>query len=652
MMPQWTSMLSAAQWALLALVPPAIFALYFLRLRRTPLVVPSTYLWKKTVEDLHVNSLWQRLRRNLLLWLQLALVGLLMLAAARPSWQGTQLTGGRYIFVIDNSASMQATDVAPSRLDEAKRRALALVREMNAGDVAMVVSFADTARVEQSFTEHRAELERRIAAIEPTHRPTDLGEALRVSAGLANPGQAAGPTDAPPPEPLSATVYLLSDGNFPDLTEFPLGNLSVVYVPIGEPTAANVGITVFSAERNAERPERMQAFARLENFGPEAVQTPVRLLIDGTLADADTVSLAAHGSGGTVFDLGDRTRGRLELVVDRPDALAVDNRAWAVMGPPRRARVLLAGPGNRPLELALDTAAARRAADVRREPPAFLSTPGYRDAAAAGAWDLVIYDRCRPEQPPQANTLFVGAAPAWGAWRAEPSVDVPQIIDVDRTHPLMHLVEMGDVLLAEGTPLARPPGGAVLIDSQAGPLFIVAPRDGFEDAVLGFPLETSAGLATNWPVRRSFPVFALNVLGYLGGGRQAAASASVRPGQSVVLRPDTPSTRLTFRGPQGRTGELLRNRQQEFLLAETDEPGVYELADGESIVAQVAVNLFDPRESHIVPRPADKLQIGGAAVADAGSWQRARIEAWPWLVALGLAVLVFEWWIYNRRVYL
>ena len=58
-------------WGLLALIPPAIIALYFLKLKRIPLEVPSTYLWRKSIEDLHVNSIWQRLRKNLLLYLQL-----------------------------------------------------------------------------------------------------------------------------------------------------------------------------------------------------------------------------------------------------------------------------------------------------------------------------------------------------------------------------------------------------------------------------------------------------------------------------------------------------------------------------------------------------------------------------------------------------
>ncbi|HZY84219.1 MAG TPA: BatA domain-containing protein, partial [Gemmataceae bacterium] len=55
-------------WAglLLLLVPPLLILLYFLRLKRKPLKVPSTFLWRKSIEDLHVNSLFQWLRDNVL----------------------------------------------------------------------------------------------------------------------------------------------------------------------------------------------------------------------------------------------------------------------------------------------------------------------------------------------------------------------------------------------------------------------------------------------------------------------------------------------------------------------------------------------------------------------------------------------------------
>ena len=167
--------LAGWQWAALALVPPAILALYFLKLRRQPLEVPSTYLWKKSIEDLHVNSLWQRLRQSLLLFLQLLVVALAMLALLRPGWQGTKLEGQRFIFLVDNSASMSATDAtdAPNRLDEAKK----------------LVSFADTPLVVQEFTDNRRLLRERLASIEPSVRGTDLHGALDLADGLANPGR-------------------------------------------------------------------------------------------------------------------------------------------------------------------------------------------------------------------------------------------------------------------------------------------------------------------------------------------------------------------------------------------------------------------------------------------------------------------------------
>ena len=100
MLPQLVNVLSWWQWAILAAVPPAIILLYFLKLKRRPLEIPSTYLWHRSIEDLHVNTVWQRLRRNLLLFLQLLLILLAMLALSRPGWRSAKRIDQRSIFTL------------------------------------------------------------------------------------------------------------------------------------------------------------------------------------------------------------------------------------------------------------------------------------------------------------------------------------------------------------------------------------------------------------------------------------------------------------------------------------------------------------------------------------------------------------------------
>ena len=94
--------LSFLGWGVLLSVPPLIVLLYFLKLKRAPLVVPSTYLWSRAIEDMHVNTIWQKLRRNILLWLQLLFVALLILAVLRPGNQAMQATQERLVLLLES----------------------------------------------------------------------------------------------------------------------------------------------------------------------------------------------------------------------------------------------------------------------------------------------------------------------------------------------------------------------------------------------------------------------------------------------------------------------------------------------------------------------------------------------------------------------
>lgn len=652
-------MLAWWQWAILAAIPPLIVLLYFLKLKRQPLEVPSTYLWSRTIEDLHVNTIWQRLRQSLLLFLQLLLVLLVILACFRPNWRGSKLTGSHFIFLVDTSASMSATDLTQTRLEQARQEALRYINQMASGDAAMIISCSDVAKVEQPFTRNRALLRGKLAEIQPTGRATDFGEALRYAAGLANPSHTRLEGEDRVDEAQPATLYMFTDGGIAPITNFSLGNLEPVFVAIGSQAPRNVSIASFTAERNPEKPGQTQAFARLENHGAEDLAIDVFLELDGNVIDGTKINLPAGGSAGADFALQNVENAALRLRIESDDDLAGDNVAYAALNTPRQAEVLLVSPftTNDPLQLALTTSNAAKLANVRVAGPEYLKDKQYRQDADGGTFDLIIYDQCAPETMPQANTLFIGSVPQLETWSAGEPQGPVFIVDTDRVHPLMQFLELGKLRIYEGFAVDPPEGATVLIDSQLGSLFCIAPRQGFEDAVLGMTIrgvkeDGSVQPNTDWPIRRSFPVFALNLVRYLGGSRGALANTSVRPGQPMEIRAHSPVEQVTVRSPSGQSTTVRREGQNSFVFTRTETPGIYEVREGTSqeVAQRFAVNLFDSRESNLAV--AQDLTFPYEKVAATTGSEATRRELWKWLLLLGLCVLVFEWYVYNRRVYL
>jgi len=206
-------------------VPPAIVLLYFLRLKRRPMAVASTYLWKKSVEDLHVNRLMQWMRRNVLLLLQLLCILLVIYAVLGLRTQGA-LTGGRhYIILIDNSASMAATDVAPTRLDWARAEAIKLIDAAHDGDSGMVIVFNSTAEIRQSYTVNKDELRAAVNDVKQTQHLTRVDEALSLAASRANPFRSTENAAVAPanPEPGKERTYFAPDASRRTFTCCPTG---------------------------------------------------------------------------------------------------------------------------------------------------------------------------------------------------------------------------------------------------------------------------------------------------------------------------------------------------------------------------------------------------------------------------------------------
>lgn len=110
------------------------------------------------------------------------------------------------MLVVDASASMLARDVAPSRVQAARRAVGELLDQLPERFQVGLVSFAATARVESRPTRDRAAVRRALAAFEV--RPgTAMGDGLRLALDLSRGATRGGQAERPP-----TTVLLLGDG--------------------------------------------------------------------------------------------------------------------------------------------------------------------------------------------------------------------------------------------------------------------------------------------------------------------------------------------------------------------------------------------------------------------------------------------------------
>jgi len=603
---------------------PVIVLLYFLKLKRRDEMISSTYLWRQAIEDLRVNSPFQRLRKNLLLWLQLALLALLIFGLTRPALDVRAGRGKRHICLIDTSASMGAKDVRPSRLEAAKGEAVRLVADMSRDDRMMLMTFDARPSVRVPFTKDKGRLREAIRGIRSRDAGTDFGQAVDLVRALAQ--------DVP-----DVLLYVLSDGGFEREASGQDPAVAMQYVKFGR-DCRNVGITALDARRSIEDWSQPQVFARVENAGPGPANVRVELHLKGRLFDARALTVPPGESAAAVFSDAHLREGLVRVALTPDDDMAADNQAWLALAEPRPVRTLVVTAGNYFLELA-----------VQGDPlcsPVFMKPEEFDaelNAGTPGEYDMTILDRHAPPSLPAGSYLFLGALPPLEAFRFEGEADNPVVIDWDAVHPVNRYVNYANLFLAKAMRVVAPGDAHTLVEADAGPLIVWWRSPRYRLVVVGFDL-----YASRWPLRVGFPVFLANVVRYLGGAEMAGQAARVRPGTAITFAAPPGTARARVTCPDGHT-EPVAVQSGRITFGETYACGPYVFDFEEGGQKTYVVNLLDSRESNIAPR--DTVPWRKATVAGAARALKENREIWFWFALAALAVLMAEWYIYNRRVY-
>jgi Ca-activated chloride channel family protein len=599
--------------AALAVTLPVIVALYFLRIRRPTRIVPALHLWPDIIRDRQANVPWQKLRFSWLLLLQLLVAAFLVMAAVQPALSASVNLAPHSIVLLDASAAMQAKDVSPSRLEEAKREVGAMIDQLGPQDRMTLIAVQATPRIVGSTTGDHDAMHRALGSISATNGPADLTSALSLAAGIVRPGE-------------DARAYLFSDGivdplraAFADGLPFP-----VEYHRIGV-SGENVALTSLVVRTSAQS---RAGYLRVQNFGQQSRSFSLEWRSDVGLIDVRPMTLAGGQVQDLVLPMPD-SASTVTARIDSNDVFALDDSVTAIARTPRAFRVLLVTPGNVFLEQAL-----RLRTDFQVD---VVAPAAYKTASA---YALAVFDRFSPPALPDAPFVMVDPPPG-SPLAGGSAVGIGRVRASDAGDPLLANVSLQDVHVARSQDLAGSTFGRALITSVQTPLVLVRDEP-FRQVLMGFDIHES-----DFPLRIGFPVLIQNLSEWMLP--PSVPSRSFHPDEPVTIVPEPGATAVAVIRPDSSRRSLAVASIATF--GDTDLVGVYTVEQtvaGKVDRSWFAVNLFSDSVSQL--KPVDRLVLPPTRnfAATQQSTHRGFTPIWPWIALAALGLVTAEWLAFHR----
>ena len=614
---------------LLGLLAIPIIIMYMLRLRRQEVVVSSTMLWNQLTRDREANALWQKLRRNLLMFLQLLILALLVFALARPYLRIPSVVNRSVVVLLDGSPSMRATDTAdvsnyPTRFDAAKDEVNRLIRSLSGGNQMTIIQVGAVPEVLAAATADKGQLFEVIETAQPDSAPADWAAAFALASGAAQ-----GFRDA--------RVIIVSDGGLP--ANLPPLPPDTAYVPVGV-SGENLSVSALATRRGEDK---VELFASVTNHGRVNQTALLSIGIDGQLFDARELFVPAGETVDLTWDLADDfSIAQAAITSAEFDHLAMDNTAIAVHEGGVSSRALLVTDGNIFIEQIFSVLPGLES----------FKTPvdtDLSDSIASNQFDLYVFDGAKlPDQLPAADMLIVN--PAFDT-RSDALIGVTGVVTGTQNtaairltdSPLLQFVDWSGINIRQMKQI-EVPWATTLVEAAGGPLVVIGERNGQRIAVIAFDLQDS-----DLPLQITFPVLMSNLTDWLNPGRAFRVPDRLQPGDIVPLVAGPTSESIVVQKPD-QTTWTAPAAEGETLFTETEEPGLYIVGfvEGETVqtAGAFAVNLFAPQESTLLP--AEGLTLGATEIEAGTGDDVGRYEFWVWLSAIAFGILLIEWWIFHR----
>lgn len=575
---------------------PVIVVMYLLKQKHKEYKVPSIMLWKRSVNINLSQSPFQKLRRSLLLILQILTVILIAIILSRP-YINRQKIGLDNIFVFDISMSMQSEVDGVTNIDIAKKYAIDIVEKSKSDSRFSIIEFGNNSKVIMSYENNKNDVVRYINNLQAGYDSNNIEALNSCIEAEASKSQ--------------ANIYIFTDKNIEDenYTVFNVGQA-------GE----NVGISFISHSLTEDITD---VLVKVKNYGDQKVKRTISLYTDDEIFDAKEIEIEGNGYADVYFNnVGDKHF--LKAVLSHDDVLEADDTYYYVMGDERIRKILIVGEGNFYIEKVLNVF----------ENFEVYKTNDYNLENVKG-YDLYIFDGYFPEDykldghviminPPENNS-FIKTGDEFEAGDIKVNDD-----------DLFKFIDEFDFYVSHAKNIECPSWGNAVAYYKDKPVIISGEKEGIKSVIFAFDLFNS-----DLPLKKEFPILVNNILGYLF--QQGEGFNNVKVGERIDFSVHPSSVGVNLYNNEGKH-EVLAPPFPLGTYEGFKTPGIYKLVqvseDKSENVSYYAANINSDESSF----KDDKLNIESNNIIKAeNSNYKKNISLFIGLVLL--LILAIEWWV-------
>lgn len=587
-------------WPLVFLITiPFLILLYILKEKSDDLIVSSSIFWEEIYKTLEVNSPFEKLKKNIMLLLQILITLLIILALMNPFFKFMGKEYSELIIVIDTSASMLGISEDKTCIDRGKDIAKEYVDSSSNGTKISIITADKETKTLVADSEDKALVKDKIDSITENFNPGDLNSSLKLIESMTKNLE-------------NYKVLFITD------KEIDIGELNgrVIYL---DKNKSNISIDNIAHKKENGK---VSIISTITNRGNVDYSGDFYLYKENNLLEATSLELKKGEETTLNFNIEDTDISYLKGEISGKDAILEDNTFYHVMKDNDNKKILLVSDKNVFLEKALSVVSQTEV----------VKTNDINNISEKDNYDLYIFDGMLGENIPEHGNILIVNPSENNLFAVLGEEDGGEASVVDEDIP-KYLQDM-TFIASKIKKVQVPTWAKSLVNVGDSSILFLGKHNNQKVAVANFDFHN-----TDLPLKVEFPMLINYICEELVENN--IVNSNYIGGEDIKINGSSAYDELIITSPSGRVRTIENNN----ILNENLELGVYSIEDSNNSLSEMfSINFPSTEEGNIIDDTIENVE----ARLNENSSTKGRLDITPYIISVIIILIITEWILYNK----